>query len=106
MKTYDVVFAPEAEEQLAKLYRDVADRASPQIAEHYVSAILDYCEGMQTVPHRGTQRDDIRPGLRITHYKGRAIIAFAVEGEQVWIVGVFYGGQDYESALRSEEDEA
>jgi hypothetical protein len=27
-----------------------------------------------------------------------------VEGEQVWILGVFYGGQDYESALRSEED--
>ena len=45
------------------------------------------------------------PGLRITHYKGRAIIAFAVEAEQVSIIGVFYGGQDYEGALRSESDD-
>jgi toxin ParE1/3/4 len=60
---------------------------------------------MQTIPHRGTRRDDIRPGLRITHYQGRAIIAFAVEAEQVSIIGVFYGGQDYEGALRSESDD-
>jgi toxin ParE1/3/4 len=83
----------------------IAERASPEIAEHHVNAILRYCESMCTVAHRGMRRDDIRPGLRITHYKGRAIIAFAVEGEQVWILGVFYGGQDYENALRSEEDE-
>jgi hypothetical protein len=43
--------------------------------------------------------------LRITHYKGRAIIAFAVEAEQVSIIGVFYGGQDYQGALRSESDD-
>jgi len=60
---------------------------------------------MRTVPHRGTRRDDIRPGLRITHYKGRAIIAFAVEAEQISIIGVFYGGQDYEEALRSLSDD-
>ena len=60
---------------------------------------------MRTVPHRGTRRDDIRPGLRITHYKGRAIIAFAVEAEQLSIIGVFYGGQDYEEALRSLSDD-
>jgi len=60
---------------------------------------------MQTVARRGTRRDDIRPGLRITHYKRRAIIAYAVEVEHVSIIGVFYGGQDYERALRSESDD-
>jgi plasmid stabilization system protein ParE len=65
---------PEAEEQLAKLYRYIADHASPEIAQRYTSAIIDYCDGMQTVPHRGTCRDDVRPGLRVTHYRGRAII--------------------------------
>jgi toxin ParE1/3/4 len=105
VKTYTVVFTPEAEEQLANLYHYIADHGSPEIAERYASAIIGYCEGMQTVPHRGTRRDDIRPGLRITHYKGRAIIAFAVEAEQVSIIGVFYGGQDYEGALRSESDD-
>jgi len=36
-----------------------------------------------TFPIRGVQRDDIRPGLRITNYKRRAVIAFAVSDEEV-----------------------
>ena len=58
-----------------------------------------YCENLQSFPHRGTMRDHIRPGLRITNYKGGAVIAFAVKGETVYIIGVFDGGQDYESIL-------
>lgn len=60
---------------------------------------------MQTFPHRGTRRDDIRPGLRITNYKGRTVIAFDVDAELVSIIGVFYGGQDYETALQSDLDD-
>lgn len=51
----------------------IADHGSPGVALRYTRAIIEYCEGMRTVPHRGTRRDDIRPGLRITHYKGRAM---------------------------------
>lgn len=105
MKRYRVVFALEAQEQLASLYRYVAAAASPEIAERYTSAIVAYCEGLQTTPHRGSSRDDIRPGLRITNYKKRTVIAFSVNDEKVSIVGVFYGGQDFETALQSEPDE-
>jgi plasmid stabilization system protein ParE len=34
--------------------------------------------------------------------RARAIIAFAVDAERVSILGVFYGGQDYETALQSD----
>ena len=54
---------------------------------------------------RGMRRDDIRPGLRITNYKKRAVIAFAVDAEVVSVIGVYYGGQDYESVLRWEQDD-
>jgi plasmid stabilization system protein ParE len=65
---YRVVFAPEAEEQLLALYRFISKvSANPEIARRYTEAIVDYCESMSEVPHRGTRRDDIRPGLRITH---------------------------------------
>ncbi|GAB1392586.1 hypothetical protein MASR1M60_07490 [Rhodocyclaceae bacterium] len=98
---FRVVFSPEAEDQLADLYRYIATAASPGIAECYVNAIIGYCESLETFPLRGAARDDIRPGLRITNYKGRTIIAFAVDdvARQVAIVGVFYGGQDYATAL-------
>lgn len=99
---YHVVFAPEAEKQLVQLYRYIAGAASPPIAERYVNAIIAYCETLETSPMRGARRDDIRPGLRITNYKGRTAIAFAVEEAQVSIIGVFYGGQDYETALQDD----
>ena len=102
---YHVVFAPEAQEQLAALYRYIAAAASPEIAERYTSAIVTYCEGLQTFPLRGSRRDDIRPGLRITNYKKRAVIAFDVGAEMVSIIGVFYGGQDYETVLQADLDD-
>jgi hypothetical protein len=48
---------------------------------------------------RQLRRDDVRPGLRITNYKKRAVIAFVVEAELVSIVGIYFGGQDYETVL-------
>ncbi|MCR4304556.1 MAG: type II toxin-antitoxin system RelE/ParE family toxin [Gallionella sp.] len=99
------MFTPEAQEQLAALYRYIEVAASPEIAERYTNAIVTYCEGLHTFPLRGTCRDDIRPGLRITNYKKRAIIAFDVDAKLVSIIGVFYGGQDYETDLQSELDE-
>ncbi len=61
---------------------------------------------MHAVPNRGTRRDDVRPSLRITNYKRRAVIAFAVDDAtlRVTIIGIYYGGQDYEAALQTDED--
>lgn len=54
---------------------------------------------------RSRCRDDVRPGLRITNYRKRAVIAFDVAGDLVSIVGVFYGGQDYETILHDDADD-
>ena len=39
------------------------------------------------------------------HYKHRTVIAFDVVAEQVSIIGIFYGGQDYESALHDDSED-
>lgn len=105
MTEYTLVFSPEAEEQLVALYRYIATAASPEIAERYTSAIVTYCEGLRTFPLRGIRRDDLRPGLLITNYKGKAVIAFSVDAERISILGVFYRGRDYETFLQTELDE-
>ena len=102
--SYRVVFSPEAQEQLFELYRYIANVASADIAAQYTGAIVSYCEGLCIFPLRGIMRDDVRPGLRITNYKGRAVIAFDVDAEMVSIIGVFYGGQDYETILRDDQN--
>lgn len=103
--SYRVVFSPEAEEQLAALYCYIAAAASPDIAARYTDAIVSHCEGLRTFPHRGTMRDDVRPGLRITNYRKRTVITFDVDAEQVSIIGVFYGGQDYETILQDDSED-
>jgi plasmid stabilization system protein ParE len=100
--SHRVVFSPEAEEQLASLFGYIAEAASPGIAAQYTEAIVSYCESLHTFPLRGTRRDDVRPGLRITHYRKRTVIAFDVSAGVVSIIGIFYGGQDYETILQDE----
>jgi len=50
---------------------------------------------------RGVSHEDIRPGLRVTHQRGRTVIAYAVNQDtrRVSILGVLYGSQDFERAL-------
>jgi toxin ParE1/3/4 len=45
------------------------------------------------------------PACAITNYKKRTVIAFTVDAKRVSIIGIYYGGQDYESALLSAVDE-
>ncbi len=42
---YTVAFTPEAEEQLAAIYRYIAAMATPEAAARYTAAIVAYCEG-------------------------------------------------------------
>lgn len=99
---FTVIFTPEAEEQLVAIYRYIATVASPAIAQRYTGAIVTYCEGLATFPERSALHEDIRPGLRVTNYKKRTVIAYTVDVELVSIIGIFYGGQDYEAALQTE----
>ncbi len=103
---HTVVFTPEAEAQLMELFRYITVAASPDVAAPYIAAIVTCCVNLHTFPLRGATRDDIRPGLRITSYRKRVVIAFDVDEDQVNIIGIFHGGQDYETALQEEEDEA
>nr|WP_234896269.1 type II toxin-antitoxin system RelE/ParE family toxin [Sinorhizobium meliloti] len=42
----------------------IAAEGSPITAARYIDSIVAHCENLRTFPHRGTRRDDIRPGLR------------------------------------------
>ncbi|WP_296662889.1 type II toxin-antitoxin system RelE/ParE family toxin [Paraburkholderia sp.] len=99
MTAFNVEFAPEAVQQLEALEDYIAGQGSPQVAATYIDSIVEYCESLRSFPQRGVPRDDVRPGLRITHYRGSAIIAFAVIDATVYILGVFCGGQDYNAVL-------
>ena len=83
-----------------RLYDYVAEASGPAVAGGYIDRIEAACMALESFPERGTRRDDIRPGLRVIGFERRATIIFQVLEDEVIIVRVFYGGQDYEAALR------
>ena len=81
------------------LYDYIAAASSPGVALKFTDAIYDQVETLRDFPIIGTSREDILPGLRTMGFRRRVTIAFIVEPSQVTIVGVFYGGQDFEAIL-------
>jgi toxin ParE1/3/4 len=100
MKRYRITFRPRAEVDLFGLYRHIAEEGGHEAAGIYIDRIEAACMGLQIFPERGTRRDDIRQGLRTMGFERRATIVFEVRRSEVIIIRVFYGGQDYERALR------
>jgi toxin ParE1/3/4 len=99
---YRIVFHPRAEAELEQLYEDIAERASPAIAWNFILGIKDHCLGLSTFPLRGTERIEIMPGLRIIGYRRAVSIAFAIENQQVLILGIFYAGRNITPELLEE----
>ena len=56
--------------------------------------------GLSTFSLRGTQSDDLLPGLRVTGFERHVKIAFIVTADAVLIEGIFYGGRDFEAEIR------
>ena len=102
---YRVAFSPEERDQLAELEAAIAAAGAPRTAAEYVDAILTFCEQLETFPSRGVPREDLLPGLRVTHYRGRDVIAYRVTGETVAVLGVYYGGQDYTADFQPDLDD-
>ncbi len=98
-----VVFDPIAEMQLADLYEYISQSSGyEERAEGYINRILSFCLALATFPERGTQRNDIRPGLRSVGFEGRVTITFIVRDSFVVILGIFYGGQNIEAFFSNE----
>lgn len=92
-----VRFDPAAEIELAYLYDYIRDRCGAVVAEAYIRRIVAHCMRLADFPERGTNRSELRPGLRTMGFERRATIAFVVEDSGVTILRILYGGRDVEA---------
>ena len=100
--SYRIVFTPEARDQLDRLHAYIATAADVDIASRFVNGIIDHIATLQEFPKRGTPRDDIRPGLHTLAWRRRVTIAFVVDEADVVVIGIFYGGRDFETLLKED----
>ena len=101
MRRYRIRIKPEAEAQLDHLYDYSADGSEPETAARFVRGIADRIDALTTFPHRGTPRPDLGRNIRSTNHRGRCLVAYRVEGDEVVVLGVFYGGQDIPARFRN-----
>jgi toxin ParE1/3/4 len=99
--TWRLRYSDFAEQDLLAIFVYVAPRSSVEVARRFVNRLQDACEVLALNPYQGTQRDDLRPGLRTAGFKRRATILFAINAErnEVIILGILYGGRDLSKVL-------
>ncbi len=84
---------------MTDIYDYIAPRGGADRALAYVERIQATCLSLSGHPERGTRRDDIRPGLRITGFERRVTIAFHIGVDVVIIDRILCGGRDLETAF-------
>ncbi len=101
---YRVSFTRRAQADLHGLYDHLADRFGLTNAQRYVEQIEKTCLGLCTMPNRGTERSDLRPGLRTMGFRRRVTVAFRVKGDSVAILRILYGGRSVDLAFPPAHD--
>ncbi|RDJ26707.1 type II toxin-antitoxin system RelE/ParE family toxin [Bosea caraganae] len=106
MRSFRVLFAPEAQDDLDALFAYIADRSGRSPARSFTGSLTDYCLGLGIAPERGTRRDDLAPGLRLLGYRRRATIAFVVTADEVIVLRILYRGRDVKALLAPGDDDS
>ena len=66
------------------------------VALSYMARLEAYCSRFEYGGERGQRRDDLRPGLRVVGFERRVAIVFAVSDDEVTILRLDYGGQNWQ----------
>lgn len=98
-------FRTPRDETAQSAYACISAQSGELRAIEYVDTIVRRCRSLALFPERGAKRDDIRPRLRTIGHARSATIAFAVDQArtEVTILGVFYGGQDFEASIDDQD---
>jgi plasmid stabilization system protein ParE len=99
VETYSVVYSLVALQQLRDIERFISAESAPDRAVAYTKRIRQACESLRSFPYRHRLRDDVRPRLRVVGFEGRASIHYMIDDDSatVIVLGIYYGGQDWES---------
>ena len=103
--THEIIFAPEAQTDLLKLYDDIETNSGAERARDYTDHIIAQCLSLANFPERGRRRDDLRPELRIISFRRRVTIAFHITATTVIIDHVLYGVRDLKPLFDEEDDD-
>ena len=83
--TYHVRMSTRAFEDLAALEDWIAERAGHDVARGYIDRLETRIRALCVFPMQGTPRNDLIVGFRTITFERKSIIAYRVDGRDVWI---------------------
>lgn len=94
---YRIRFHPAVSSDLDDITGWLLDHASPLSVGRRLAEIEATIESLASLPHKGSIREAIAPGLRAIPAGRKAVIAFAVDDarREVLILAVTYAGADW-----------
>ncbi len=100
---YAIRFHPHVERDLKAIAQWIMDYAGTEAADRTLIEIEQTIADLAHMPHKGSIRNEIAPGLRAIPAGRKAVIAFMVDDEagEIFIQAVTYGGADWAGRSRS-----
>ena len=95
--SYRIRFHPAVSENLDSITAWLMDYAGSAVAERRLEEIEATIEALANLPHKGSRRDEIAPGLRAVPAGRKAVVAFTVDDDsrEVHVHAVAYAGADW-----------
>ena len=97
MKTWPIVYDPQAIEDLDGIHEWISRQASTRTADLYEERIVACIARLRHFPDRGSRRDDVAEGLRVLGFERRVDIAYRLTAERVEILRIMYAGRQLSS---------
>jgi plasmid stabilization system protein ParE len=105
MRRYAIDRHPLVRNDLFEIARFIGEYSGYSLADKKVDEIERSIAGLEELPHIGTVRSDILPGLRAIPSAEKAVVCFTVNDEThtVKIICITYAGQDWQTIARQRE---
>jgi len=103
--TWTIRFHPDISTDLDRIARWITDYAGPVSAARKLDEIESVISSLADVPHKGTVRREIAPGIRAIPAGRKGVVVFTLDDErrEVLILAVTYFGADWAALSASRQ---
>jgi plasmid stabilization system protein ParE len=96
--SYQLLFHPEFESDVTRIVLFIAENAEEDAALKASDRADEALAALADNPFCAAPRNDVIPGLRIALFRHSGVIPYLVDEtrEKVLVLGLFYGGQEWD----------